>query len=134
MVALLTGTRATLQMIDRLRVYFNYWIEVPSGDARNNLQNSLVDFYVFILKTLANAIQFLEKNTAARFLAAVWTDAAFEQVDVECRRLVQRLEADASNCDREFQKQDRNVAKQHQFCLKEALRHLDQLSSITYRM
>lgn len=127
MAALLHGLHTSLYMMNRLKVYFEYYTGLPASTATANLRVALLEFCGAILTFLAEAVLTFRKNTALRTVQALWRNETCPDFEEECDRIAQRAEAEAHNCDRQLSVQDRRKAKDLGDRLEASLEDLQRL-------
>ena len=134
MATLLTGMDLALCMANRLKVYFDYFEQLPSTLATNNFESALVKKYIHTLGFLANAIETYQKNVVTRSWQALWQTSELEDFEANSDKLWTRAEIEASSCDRELRKQNWDTAKQWKDDLEAALRKLDNIQALQSSM
>jgi hypothetical protein len=72
MEALLTGLNTALYMMNRLKVYLQYLLDVPAAQSRANFELVLIELHARILQFLARAIRIYQKSTLSRAFDAFW--------------------------------------------------------------
>ena len=127
MATLLHGLKTSLYMMNRLKVYMEYYTGLPTSAARLDLRAALVEFSGAILSFLAEAISTFKKNTATRTIQAFWRGETCPDFEEKCDRVAQRAEAAAHNCDRQLSMQDRQKAKDLGDRLEGSLKDLQKL-------
>ena len=127
MATLLHGLNASLYMMNRLKVYIEYYTGLPASAATLDMRAALVDFSGAILSFLAEAISTLKRNTASRTIQAFWRGETCPDFKEKCDRVAQRAEAAAHNCDRLLSTQDRQKAKDLGDRLEGSLKDLQKL-------
>ncbi|KAI9839239.1 MAG: hypothetical protein M1819_003233 [Sarea resinae] len=107
MTSLLVGCETVLYMVNRLKVYMDFWHELPATLARANFGNALTDLCSHILHFLALAIQTYQAATFKRATTAFWDEGGIREFEKVCDKLETRVEIEAQNCDRELSVHDR---------------------------
>jgi hypothetical protein len=107
MTSLLVGCEAALYMANRLKVYTDFLVDLPTTLARTNFETAVTELYTLILQFLAQAIQIYQTPTWKRAFKAFWEESDVEKFEQECERLARNVEIAASNCDRTLSAQDR---------------------------
>ena len=130
MAALLSGMNLSMYMANRLKVYLEYFIQLPYAIAKTQLKNSLVKMYALVLQFLATAIQTCERSRAGRALNALLFTSDLETFETRCKEWAVQVEIDASNCDRGLIQQDRNSARQWKDALEKKLQNLEETQNV----
>ena len=130
MAALLTGMNLALCMANRLKVYFEYFMQLPPTLATNNFENALIKTYSQVLQFIATAILMYQKNLAIRTWQALWKTSNLESFGTESDKLGLWVEIEASNYNRILHTQRWGDAKQWKNGFDEALRKLDQIRGL----
>ena len=130
MAALLTGIDLALCMANRLKVYLDYFDQLPSTLATTNFETALIKTYSHTLQFLANAIQIYQKSVVTRTWQALWQTSELEDFEIESNKLGNGAELEASNCDRNLRQQRWEGAKRWKEDLEAALRKLDNIRGL----
>jgi NACHT domain len=121
--ALLMGVQTALYMINRLKAYLEFLAflrDRPKTQPRANFETALIDFSGHTLQFLARAIQMYEKGGLSCAFAAFWKPEEIQNFESDCDKIAARVEIEASNC-------DRNLQKEH---LQQALEELKEIRDI----
>ena len=102
MGALLSGLESALYVGNRLKAYYEYLPKLEASQARKNFEEALLKLQTKLFKFLAQAIILYDKNAIARSWIAVWGNDKITAFDVECNKVADQVEKEASNCDREI--------------------------------
>ncbi|KAL9577423.1 MAG: hypothetical protein Q9203_007467 [Teloschistes exilis] len=124
MASLLVGCEIALYMASRLRAYTDFLHRLPVTLTRTNLETAVTELYAHVFGFLARAIRIYQTSTFHRARHAFWTDsdvAGFEKV---CKELGDRVDIEASNCDRTLSAQDRERVGNLKQDLQEVLEEL----------
>jgi ankyrin repeat domain-containing protein 50 len=128
MGALLLGLDRALYIIDRCKVYEILYPRDPSvGKAGNNFESALTELYVLVLQFLSKAIHLYDKTTAARALTAFWDPSDIIDFEKRCQDLEARVDIEAGNCERSYNKLERAVSSQQAKALVGLLEDLKSL-------
>jgi hypothetical protein len=128
MGALLLGLDRALYIIDRCKVYEMLYPRDPSvGKAGDNFESALTELYVLILQFLSKAIHLYDKTTAARALNAFWDPNDIVDFEKRCQDLEARVDIEAENCERSYNKIERAASSQHAKALTGLLEELKDL-------
>jgi hypothetical protein len=128
MGALLLGLDRALYIIDRCKVYEILYPRDPSvGIAGDNFELALTKLYVLILQFLSKAIHLYDKTTATRALKAFWDPNDITDFEKRCQDLEARVDIEAENCERFYNKIERAVSSQHAKALTGLLEELKEL-------
>ena len=100
MAALLIGLETALSMSDRLKVYMDFWRNMPATQARMNFEAALIDFHVLLLRFLASAMRIYQKGRLTRAFDPFWKLEDVRSFERDCDRIATRAETEAHNCDR----------------------------------
>ena len=98
--ALVTGLELSLLMSNRLKAYQHYLVRLTASLAKDNFRKALVELYAHVLEFLARAIHILYKNSTARICDAVWNAGNLAKFEDKCDKLCEKVEAQASQCNR----------------------------------
>lgn len=109
MKSLLIGCEIALYMANRLKAYIEFLHQLPPTLTRSNLEAAVIELYAHILQFLAGAIRIYQTSTTHRALRAFWTDGDISDFERTCEQLGNRVEIEASNCDRTLGAQDREL-------------------------
>jgi hypothetical protein len=102
MGALLSGLESALYVGNRLKVYYEYLPKLEGSQPRKNFEDALLKLQTKLLKFLAQAMILYDKKAIVRAWIAVWGADEVTSFDVECGKIAQQVEIEASNCDREI--------------------------------
>ena len=128
MGALLLGLDRVLYIIDRCKVYEMLYPRDPRAvEAGDNFETALTELYVLILQFLSKAIKLYDKNTAGRALNAFWDPNDIVDFEKRCQDLEARVDIEAQNCERLYNKFERAVSSQHTKTLTGLLEKLKEL-------
>src|SRR5271169_6407955 len=130
MAALLVGLKTSLYMMNRLKAYMDYLRDLPVTQTRENFQTALTELHALILQFLARAIQSYQKSSLARAFDAFWKPEEVRNFEDECHRIAERVEIEASNCDRALSAREREEADQRIEHLQRVLNELEELQDI----
>jgi WD40 repeat protein len=132
--ALVTGMDLALGISSRLRAYFLYFQRLSPDITTDNFRKALVEVYAQILQFLAQAFNVYKTNPVLRGVRTLWQDATIQDFEKVCDKYSDRLEIEASNCDRFTREAGRIEAAQWRDALKEELNRLDELSNIEHKL
>jgi hypothetical protein len=107
MTSLLVGCEIALYMANRLKAYIEFLHQLPTSLTRRNFQMAVIELYAHILGFLARAIRICQTSISSCALRAFWTSGDIVDFEQTCNELGQRVEIEASNCDRTLGAQDR---------------------------
>ena len=100
MEELLSGLEIVLFMGNRLKVYYDFLVTVPTDQARKNVEEQLLKLQVKLLKFLATAMILYDKNSFVRTWMTVWGVDGLDSFDADCQKISIQVEIDASLCSR----------------------------------
>ncbi|KAL9035146.1 MAG: hypothetical protein Q9214_006720, partial [Letrouitia sp. 1 TL-2023] len=126
MTSLLIGCEITLYMANRLRAYIKFLHQLPTTLTRTNFETAVAELYAHILSFLVRAIRVYQTSTSHRALRAFWTNGDIVDFKKTCNELGERVEIEASNCDRTLSAQDRQRIAELKQALQEKLKDLKQ--------
>ena len=107
MTSLLVGCEVALYMSNRLRAHIEFLHQLSTTLTRIKFQTAMIELYAHILEFLARAIRIYRTSTSRRALRAFWTTDDIVEFRKTCLELGDRVEIEASNCDRTLSAQDR---------------------------
>lgn len=130
MGALLLGLDRALYVIDRCKVYEMLYPRDPHAtEAINNFESALTELYVLILQFLSKAIELYDKNTATRALNAFWDPNDVADFEKRCQNIETRVDIEAQNCERLYNRIERAESSQRAKSLKALLEELKELKN-----
>ncbi|KAL9049231.1 MAG: hypothetical protein Q9162_007326 [Coniocarpon cinnabarinum] len=132
MAALVIGLHTSLYILNRLKVYFEYYADLPASAATSNMRAALLELCSAISGFLVEALSTFQKNTALRTIQALWRKEAYLDFEEECDRIAQHVEAEAHNCDRQLSAQDRRKARDLGDRPEASLKDLQRLHLLQY--
>lgn len=101
MAALLTGTETVTYLVSRCKMYeILYLYDGKTGEALKHLCTSIRLLYTEILHFMAQTIRHYNHNTASRMAIAAFSLDTVQSFTQKAQALAQRIEVDASNCER----------------------------------
>ncbi|KAF2147935.1 WD40 repeat-like protein [Myriangium duriaei CBS 260.36] len=134
MALLLTGMASALYASQRLQAYLEYLQRLPvTTKFVSNLEDSLINSYVHVLRFLAKAISIYNKrnkSTLQHSLQTFWTKGDIEDFEPQCEKLLSRLQADASIFDRELSARDRDLAIQSKEKLDRQRQDIERMKNV----
>jgi hypothetical protein len=125
MGTLLIGLKTVLYITNRLKIYRNYLVQIPLTQARTNLEASITQLHTHILRFLAKAIRIYMKSSAHRAFESFWKLDEVTNFEIECDRLADRVEVDATNCDRYLSALEKNELREFKNDFKTLTEELD---------
>ena len=126
MASLLVGCETALYMANRLKAYMEFLNKLPTSLTTGYFETAMTELYAHILTFLAHAIKIYQRPTFQRALISFWQDRDVQEFEQDCNKLGERVETEASNCDRKLSEQDRGVLGQLQQELAKVLKKLEQ--------
>ena len=126
MTLLLVGCGIALYMANRLKAYIKFLEQLPTTLTRTNFETAVTELYAHVLGFLARAIRIYQTSTSRRTLRAFWTTGDIVGFEKTCNELGDRVEIEASNCDRTLGAQDRERIGKLKQDLQTVLKELQQ--------
>ncbi|KAH8781592.1 hypothetical protein BGZ57DRAFT_887356 [Hyaloscypha finlandica] len=130
MTSLLVGCETALYMANRLKAYTSFLQGLPATLSRTNFETHLTELYAHIFRFLVQALQIYETSTFERAFKAFWNVSNVQDFEKSCNELGQKLEIEASNCDRTLSAQDRTRVGELKTDLRNVLEGLEQFHKI----
>jgi hypothetical protein len=132
METLVTGMDLALEAANRLRAYFLYYKQLPNHLTTDNFRKALIKMYAKVLAFLAQAFKVYKTKLWLRGLRTFWQDSTIRDFEEDGDKLSQRLEIEASNCDRFMS--DRTAAAKWRDDLYGKLEKLDGISRLESKL
>ena len=130
MASLLVGCETALYMINRLKAYMDFFIRLPLSLPKTNFEAALTEMYASILTFLARAIEIYQQSTFRRAFTALWQASDLQDFERGIKVLADKVEVEASNCDRTLARQDRGLLGQLQQELQTVLEEVEQIHKV----
>lgn len=130
MAALLVGLKTVLYIMNRSKVYTDYLCSLPVALERTNFESALTDLHVIIFEFLTRAIQLYQVNTVTRSFDAIWKPEDVANFESECHSIEERVEIEATNCDRLLSGIEREAAARCRVDLQSVLNDLMELRNV----
>ncbi|KAM0147384.1 hypothetical protein ACHAPG_010625 [Botrytis cinerea] len=130
MGSLFIGLKVAFDTMDRLKVYMDYWQSLPPSKALENLEKSLINLYVLLLRFLISAIYIYEMPTIKRTWKSFWQNEEILNFEADRDKLIRMLEHDAESCDRILSDYDRQNMNYSFDQIRESLKKLNKLQDI----
>lgn len=113
-------------MASLLNVYVQFWQDLPVAAAQKDLEESIVNVYVHILRFLAQALHTYESSTLRRNFTALWSINDAVDFKKTANDLAVKVEFDASNCNRTLDAQGRIMVQRLLQSMQQMLAGLQQ--------
>jgi hypothetical protein len=131
MGVLLVGLETILYVMNRLNIYVTFLCIVPDGDSQSAFESSLVQFYATLFRFLLQSVRLYQKPSINRGFQSLWTPGNITSFEDAVKELAQRVDQDASNCDRTLREADQIEAAAHR---KKELEAIDEFRNSLNRI
>ena len=127
MASLLVGCETALYMINRLKAYMDFFIRLPLSLTKTSFEAALTEMYAYVLTFLARVIKIYQQSTFRRAFTALWQASDLREFEQGVKLLGDKVEIEASNCDRTLAWQDRSLLGQLRQELRTVLEEVEQI-------
>ncbi|KAI9787365.1 MAG: hypothetical protein M1816_007651 [Peltula sp. TS41687] len=122
---LLVGVEKVTYLVSRCKIYETLYVySTNPSQALANLRTALVELYATILRFLALANRLYDKNTFTRTFYAVLNPGEINSFIQSCQPLEERVDLEASNCERTYSHAAHTKLGKHMDQLKQLLKEM----------